>query len=85
MAKAEQTAAQIRQSTGNGLVSVYALDLASFASVRKFCKKVIEKEPRVDVLVNNAGNVVTPLGTASNCGVVFIPVEYLFPFENKCT
>ena len=57
MAKAEQTAAQIRQSTGNGLVTVYAVDLASFASVRKFCKQVIEKEPRVDVLVNNAGNV----------------------------
>lgn len=45
----------IVQSTGNTLVEVEHLDLSSLASVRKFANKIIEKEPRLDVLVNNAG------------------------------
>jgi NAD(P)-dependent dehydrogenase (short-subunit alcohol dehydrogenase family) len=45
----------IVQSTGNTLVEVQHLDLSSLASVRKFANKIIIKEPRLDVLVNNAG------------------------------
>jgi len=36
-------------------VEVQHLDLSSLASVRKFANKIINKEPRLDVLVNNAG------------------------------
>ena len=56
LTKAEQTAAQIRQNTGNGLVTVRIVDLASLDSVRKFCRQIVETERRVDVLINNAGN-----------------------------
>ncbi|KAK2193241.1 hypothetical protein NP493_16g04020 [Ridgeia piscesae] len=80
MAKAEQTAAQIRQSTGNGLVTVYAVDLASFASVRKFCKQVIEKEPRVDVLVNNAGVMWCPHQKSADGHEMHLAVNHLGPF-----
>lgn len=45
----------IVQSTGNTLVEVQHLDLSSLASVRKFANNIIKKEPRLDVLVNNAG------------------------------
>jgi NAD(P)-dependent dehydrogenase (short-subunit alcohol dehydrogenase family) len=45
----------IVQSTANTLVEVQHLDLSSLASVRKFANKIINKEPRLDVLVNNAG------------------------------
>jgi retinol dehydrogenase 12 len=36
-------------------VVVYQLDLASLTSVRQFTSEVLKNEPRLDVLVNNAG------------------------------
>jgi len=36
-------------------ISVMELDLASFASVRQFCKELAAKTPKLDILVNNAG------------------------------
>ena len=39
----------------NGEVVVMELDLASFPSVRKFSKDVIEKESKIDFLIQNAG------------------------------
>ena len=40
-----------------GLVRVKKCDLASFASVRKFCEEVNREEKKVDILINNAGMV----------------------------
>jgi len=42
-------------STGNTNVEVQHLDLSSLASVRKFALNIINTEPRLDVLINNAG------------------------------
>ncbi|XP_019627343.1 PREDICTED: retinol dehydrogenase 12-like [Branchiostoma belcheri] len=53
--KAEKAAEEIRKSSGNGNVEVGVLDLASLSSVRDFCTHIIQTEPRLDVLVNNAG------------------------------
>jgi NAD(P)-dependent dehydrogenase (short-subunit alcohol dehydrogenase family) len=36
-------------------VEVQHLDLSSLASVRKFASSIINTEPRLDVLINNAG------------------------------
>ncbi|XP_057678889.1 retinol dehydrogenase 14b [Corythoichthys intestinalis] len=41
--------------TESGEVVVKQLDLASLTSVRKFCQEIQEEEPKIDVLVNNAG------------------------------
>ena len=35
-------------------IKVMKCDLASFASVREFCKQVDKEEKKVDILVNNA-------------------------------
>ena len=40
-----------------GLVRVKKCDLASFASVRKFCEEINKEERKVDILINNAGMV----------------------------
>ncbi|KAM6912448.1 retinol dehydrogenase 14-like [Xenentodon cancila] len=55
--RAEDAAREIRQETGAGRrqVEVKHLDLASLASVRSFCEDFVQQEPRLDVLVNNAG------------------------------
>lgn len=46
---------EIIASTGNTKVEVQHLDLNSLASVRKFANNIINTEPRLDVLINNAG------------------------------
>ncbi|ETE70176.1 Retinol dehydrogenase 14, partial [Ophiophagus hannah] len=38
-----------------GELVVHELDLASLSSVRSFCQQVLQEEPRLDVLINNAG------------------------------
>ncbi|CAG9763014.1 unnamed protein product [Ceutorhynchus assimilis] len=43
-----------KKSQNNNIVGKY-LDLGSFKSVRAFAKEIIEKEPRLDILMCNAG------------------------------
>ena len=54
--KAEKTATEIRKDTGNQ-VEVLKLDLSSLQSVRDCAKTLLEKEEKVDILINNAGMV----------------------------
>ncbi|KAI4891833.1 hypothetical protein NFI96_020512 [Prochilodus magdalenae] len=55
--RAEQAAEEIRQEAGpeRGELLIKLLDLASLKSVRSFCEEIIREEPRIDVLINNAG------------------------------
>ncbi|KAL3048786.1 hypothetical protein OYC64_008292 [Pagothenia borchgrevinki] len=54
---AEEAAREILQETGadSSLLSVRQLDLASLTSVHTFCQDIMKEEPRLDVLINNAG------------------------------
>ena len=54
--KAEKTATEIRKDTGNQ-VEVLKLDLSSLQSVRDCAKTLLEKEEKIDILINNAGTV----------------------------
>lgn len=54
MEKAKQAAQEIFQETGQP-VFVKQLDLASLRSVREFAADILKTEPRLDVLINNAG------------------------------
>ncbi|NXN32835.1 RDH14 dehydrogenase, partial [Nycticryphes semicollaris] len=62
-ARAERAAREIRAELGeqgeaeegSGELVVRELDLASLRSVRAFCHRVLQEEPRLDVLINNAG------------------------------
>ena len=46
---------EIRMRTPTASVVVKALDLSSLASIKSFAKLIVREEPRIDVLVNNAG------------------------------
>jgi NAD(P)-dependent dehydrogenase (short-subunit alcohol dehydrogenase family) len=46
---------EIIAQTGNTKVEVQHLDLSSLASVRKFATNIINTEPHLNVLINNAG------------------------------
>ncbi|XP_005079116.1 retinol dehydrogenase 14 [Mesocricetus auratus] len=64
-ARAEEAAGQLRQElcqaagqepdATEGQLVVKELDLASLRSVRAFCQELLQEEPRLDVLINNAG------------------------------
>ena len=53
--RGEKAAVEVRKRSGNDNVVFLQLDLASLDSVRKFSGKILEEEPRIDILINNAG------------------------------
>ncbi|XP_048375028.1 dehydrogenase/reductase SDR family member 13 [Sphaerodactylus townsendi] len=54
-AQAESVASNIRMETGNSEVFTMRLDLADLSSVRAFADEFLRSEPRLDILINNAG------------------------------
>ncbi|XP_036943197.1 dehydrogenase/reductase SDR family member 13a.3 [Acanthopagrus latus] len=53
--KAEAAVFDIRRESGNNQVMFMLLDLGSFKSVRSFAENFLKSEPRLDILINNAG------------------------------
>ncbi len=53
-ARAEDAASEIR-AAGGGQVDVFVADLSSQAEVRRLADEVLDRLPRIDVLVNNVG------------------------------
>jgi NAD(P)-dependent dehydrogenase (short-subunit alcohol dehydrogenase family) len=58
-AKGADAQAEIRRRSGRDDVEVLALDLADFGSVRSFAAELLDRYDRLDVLVNNAGGVLS--------------------------
>jgi NAD(P)-dependent dehydrogenase (short-subunit alcohol dehydrogenase family) len=55
LARAEAAAADIRATTNNAEVDAFAADLSSQTEVRRLAREVLDRYPRLDVLVNNVG------------------------------
>jgi NAD(P)-dependent dehydrogenase (short-subunit alcohol dehydrogenase family) len=64
--KGEKAAEQIRKSTGNPKVDVMALELMSLDSVRAFAKEFTARHKTLNVLINNAGVMASPLARTAN-------------------
>jgi dehydrogenase/reductase SDR family protein 12 len=54
-ARAEQARAELVEQTGNGDVEAVRCDLSDLGDIRRFAAEFLAREPRLDVLVNNAG------------------------------
>ncbi|KAK8783068.1 hypothetical protein V5799_015590 [Amblyomma americanum] len=65
--KARLAASDIARNTGVQPVCMQ-LDLCSFESVRQFAQQVLEREERLDVLINNAGKIATAKKTETEDG-----------------
>lgn len=53
--KAAKAVREIKLKSHSLNVSHMELDLANLHSVREFCKSFLQKEKRLDILINNAG------------------------------
>lgn len=53
--KGEKAVVEVQAKSGNQNVVFRQLDLASFESIRQFASKVLQEEPRIDILINNSG------------------------------
>ena len=58
-AKGRSALDEVRSRSGSDTVEVMALDLGDFASIRAFSAELHERFDRLDVLVNNAGAILT--------------------------
>jgi NAD(P)-dependent dehydrogenase (short-subunit alcohol dehydrogenase family) len=58
-AKLEIARNEIATATGNDDLGVYLADFSSMEQVRSLAADLLEGEPRIDVLVNNAGALIT--------------------------
>jgi NAD(P)-dependent dehydrogenase (short-subunit alcohol dehydrogenase family) len=58
--KGDAAIAKIREAVPAASVEYGILDLASLDSVRAFASETLERHPRIDLLVNNAGVMFTP-------------------------
>jgi len=77
--RAEDAMARIRAATPDADVAFVALDQASLASVEAAAARVAE-EPRLDVLVNNAGVMVPPLSRTEDGFELQLGVNHLGTF-----
>ncbi|XP_069676664.1 retinol dehydrogenase 11-like isoform X2 [Periplaneta americana] len=75
---------ELIKDTGNSNIVVLHLDLTSLTSVRKFVSNVIRTEPRLDVLINNAGAVGLGNRQTADKLAVGMQVNHFGPFLLTC-
>ncbi len=92
--RGEAAVAEIRQASGNPKVDLLIADMTSQADIHQLATQVIEKYPRLDVLVNNVGMVVSErqltidgieLNFAVNHLAAFLLTHRLLPLLRQST
>ena len=77
--KAEATRREIVAATGNDNVAVALADLSLLADVRKLAQRLL-KEPRIHVLVNNAGVLLNQRTTTAEGNETTLATNLLAPY-----
>ena len=80
MEKANQAVIDIKSSSNSDLVRAEKLDLASIASIKKFAEKFLKDEPKLDILINNAGVMMCPKQKTVDGFEMQFGVNHLGPF-----
>jgi len=79
--KARQVSSEIAEKTGNRDVLMLLADLSSMKEVRRLAEEVIEKVPRLDVLVNNAGGIFMKRQITADGYEMTFALNHLSPFH----
>ncbi len=64
--RGEEAAASVRADSPEASIEVMTLDLADLESIRAFAGAFVERYPRLDLLVNNAGVMMPPLSRTAD-------------------
>ena len=78
--KGEAALARIRHRSGSDNVSLAVFDLASLASTAAGAARILDLCPRIDVLINNAGVVLSERGQTSDGFEATFAINHLGPF-----
>jgi dehydrogenase/reductase SDR family member 12 len=78
--KAEATRREIVSTTGNDNVAVALADLSLLADVRKLARRLLKDEPRIHVLVNNAGVLLNQRTTTTEGNETTLATNLLAPY-----
>ncbi|CAL1265550.1 unnamed protein product [Larinioides sclopetarius] len=78
--KGRKAAEDINEQIKDTQVIVKYLDLASFASIRKFAAEILKSEPQIHILVNNAGVMACPKSKTEEGFETHFGVNYLGHF-----
>jgi NAD(P)-dependent dehydrogenase (short-subunit alcohol dehydrogenase family) len=78
--KAEDAIAKIRERTQDAELEFIELDLASLASVERFAEAFRAGHDRLDLLINNAGVMIPPLGHTEDGFELQFGCNHLGPF-----
>ena len=78
--KAEDTRRAITAATGNGNVAIALADLSLLADVRKLAQRLLADEPRIHVLVNNAGVLLNQRTTTAEGNESTLATNLLAPY-----
>lgn len=84
MDKAEEAASEIRAqcepNENNGSLVLYQLDLSNLSKVKKCAEEILQKEPKIDILINNAGIFCAPDKNTEDGFESHFGVNHLGPF-----
>ncbi|CAH2105545.1 unnamed protein product [Euphydryas editha] len=78
--KGKSAVNQIMKLSRNNDIHFIQLDLATFASIKKFVEEVMGMVSRVDILINNAGVYTTTNDKTEDGFLIGMQVNYLGPF-----
>lgn len=78
--KGDAAVKKIKDYSGNSNVKLYLLDLSSLQAVRDCAALINESEPRLDVLINNAGNFLVSHQKSKDGFELQLATNHLGPF-----
>ncbi|MFO0612040.1 MAG: SDR family NAD(P)-dependent oxidoreductase [Polyangiaceae bacterium] len=78
--RGEDALGEIKRSDPRANVELVVFDLASLADVRRGAREILERAPRIDVLVNNAGLIQQKRTTTVDGHETTFAVNHLGPF-----
>lgn len=78
--KATPICERIKQGTGNSQIEVRTINLASLSSVNSFTEQLLKEGRPINLLMNNAGILTTPIRRTEDGLETIISVNYVAPY-----